>query len=55
MNRFLKTSAIIICFTLMGFTQIDNVQFKDMDGNSYDLYELLAEGKHVYVMMSFNG
>ena len=54
MNRLLKISAIIMCLTLLGFTQVDNVQFKDLDGNSYDLYELLESGKYVYVQMIFD-
>ncbi len=55
MNHVIKTTAFIMCLVLSVFTQIDNVQFKDLEGNSYDLYELLGEGKHVFIMMSFNG
>lgn len=54
MNPLLKASTFLICFTLLGFAQIDNVQFKDLDGNSYDLYELLESGKYVYVQMIFD-
>ncbi len=27
----------------------ENVQFKDVNGNSYDLYEELDKGKHVFL------
>ena len=56
MNRVLKASAIIMCFTLLGFSQtIDNVQFTDMNGKSYDLYQVLESGKHVLCHFTFNG
>ena len=54
MKRVLKVLTFLICLTLLGFAQIDNVQFKDLDGNSYDLYELLESGKYVYVQMIFD-
>ncbi len=49
-----KFTAFIMCFTLLGFSQINNIQFKDMEGAEYDLYELLDAGKHVYIEMIFN-
>ncbi len=49
MNNFLKAMACVMTFTLLGFTQISNVEFTDLDGNEYDLYEELAKGKSVLV------
>lgn len=49
---------IVVCafLALSASSQtIDNIQFKDMDGKSYDLYELLNEGKHVFLEMIWNG
>ncbi len=54
MNRF--TTAVFaagLC-TSLGFGAIQNIQFKDMKGNSYDLYNLLGQGKYVFVEMMFN-
>ncbi len=39
-----------ICFS----QRINNVQFTDMNGKSYDLYEVLESGKHVLCHFSFN-
>ena len=47
MRPMLKLMALLVCLTLTGFSQIDNVQFKDTDGREYDLYEVLASGKYV--------
>lgn len=55
MNQLIKVSAFLLSFTLFSFSQIDNVQFETMDGNSYDLYELLEGGTSVYLQMMFNG
>ena len=56
MKLFTKLAALIACLALLGFAQdFPNIQFDDMKGNSYDLYELLGEGKHVYFMTVFNG
>ena len=54
MNNLIKLSVFLLGITFLGFSQIDNIQFKDMDGKSFDLYELLDEGKHVFVEMIFN-
>ena len=50
MNLLIKLSALIMCLSLLGFSQTleYNVQFKDTDGREYDLYELLDEGKFVF-------
>lgn len=49
MNHLIKALAYVMCLSLLGFAQIDNVQFTDLEGNSYDLYEELAKDKHVLV------
>ncbi len=55
MNQLIKLSAFLMSLTLLSFSQISNVQFETMDGDEYDLYELLEEGKSVYLQMMFNG
>lgn len=55
MNHLIKALACVMCVSLLGFAQIDNVQFQDMEGNSYDLYELLDAGKYVLCHFTFNG
>ncbi len=35
-------------------TLSQNVQFKDLEGNSYDLYEVLNSGKHVLCHLQYN-
>lgn len=56
MNHLIKLSAFLLCLTFIGFAQIiDNVQFKDMDGKSYDLYNLLEYDKYVFLEMIWNG
>jgi hypothetical protein len=49
MKTIIKATICLMAFTLLGFSQISNVQFKDLDGNEYDLYEELAKGKSVLV------
>lgn len=49
MNHLIKAMTCVMAFTLLGFAQISNVQFSDLDGKSYDLYEELGKGKHVLV------
>lgn len=58
MKRFISTIFLIFFCGLQSFTlaqEIQNIQFKDMKGKSYDLYNLLEQGKYVYVEMMFNG
>ena len=56
MRRSISTAVFVICFALTGTGQIiENIQFTDMEGNNYDLYEVLGSGKHVYVEMVYNG
>lgn len=56
MNQLIKGMAVFAFLASLCFSQdFPNIQFDDMEGNSYDLYELLNEGKHVYFMTCFNG
>ena len=55
MKRSISTAVFVLCFALTGTGQIiENIQFTDMKGSEYDLYEVLGSGKHVYVEMIFN-
>jgi hypothetical protein len=50
MKLLIKLSAFLMCLTFLGFSQIDNVQFTETRSEvEYDLYTLLAEGKHLLV------
>ncbi len=47
-----KLFALTLILALSGDAQNtikNNVQFTDVKGNSYDLYEELGKGKHVFV------
>ena len=56
MYQLIKGAAVFALLAGLCFAQeFPNIQFKDMEGNSYDLYTLLDEGKHVYFLTSFNG
>ena len=56
MNSIIKVSCIIGIVMLACMAQtVKNVQFSDLNGKSYDLYELLDEGKYVYFMGSYIG
>ncbi len=55
MFKSIKIATGVLAFALLAVAQISNVQFKDLDGKSYDLYEELAKGKHVLVHTQFNG
>lgn len=53
MNNLLKVAALLACFVAAGITQtINNVEFTDLNGVSYDLHTLLENGKHVLVHAS---
>ena len=43
-----KVTVLALLFASAGFGQ-GNVQFTDVKGNSYDLFEELGKGKHVFV------
>jgi hypothetical protein len=49
MNLLIKVSAFLMCLTLLGLSQIDNVQFTDLEGREWDLYTELSKGKQVIV------
>ncbi len=53
MKKRMLTLAILFQITAT-FAQIDNVQFKELKGKQYDLYQLLSKGKHVIVHTQFN-
>ena len=54
MKLLIKLSALIMCLSLLGFSQtVSNVQLTDMEGNSYDLYEVLESGKHILCHFSY--
>ena len=56
MNQLIKGMAVLAFLVSLCFSQdFPNIQFQDMEGNSYDLYTLLDEGKHIYFLTSFNG
>lgn len=56
MSRLVTGVLAVGLFLSFGFGQtIPNIQFKDMNGKSYDLYTLLGEGKYVYFMTTFEG
>ncbi len=51
----------LIVFTILIFSiftnasEVENVQFSDLEGNSYDLYEILDRGTYVYIYIVSNG
>lgn len=54
-----KTATTLLLILMMSSalfarTRIDNIQFTDLDGNSYDLYEMLGKGHYVLIHMQFN-
>ena len=56
MNRIIKVSYIVGIVILACMAQtVKNVQFEDLKGKKYDLYQLLDEGKYVYFMGSYIG
>ena len=58
MNHLIKVSAFLSCLTVLGFSQMGNIQFKTMvtlDGQSFDIYEFVEQGRYIYLQMMFNG
>lgn len=51
-NLILLFGVVVLAY---GQTISDNVQFTDMEGNSYDLFEELGKGKHILCHFHFNG
>lgn len=47
-------SLIVLTALVQGQTLSQNVQFKDLEGNNYDLYDVLNSGKHVLCHLQFN-
>ena len=48
MRKIDKLIILTLLTASVGFGQ-ENVQFTDVKGNSYDLFEELGKGKHVFV------
>lgn len=46
---------LFVVSALWARNPVDNVQFTDLDGNSYDLYQMLDKGHYVLIHMQFNG
>ncbi len=44
----------VVAFTFSLFSQIDNVQFTDLKGKSYDLYDLFSKGKYIVVHTQYS-
>jgi hypothetical protein len=45
-------------FTVLGFSQMDNIDFETMvtlDGQSFDIYSFVEQGRYIYLQMMFNG
>ena len=56
MKRMITISCFIFAAIVMGNAQlVKNVQFEDLQGKKYDLYQLLDEGKYVYFMGGYIG
>ncbi len=57
MKFLLKLAAIGMVLSMSGYSQIleNNVQFTDMEGKSYDLYDLLDNGKYLFIEMLTSG
>jgi hypothetical protein len=54
MKTFTKIGLAIASFIFL-CSALQNVQFKDLKGNSYDLFQLLNSGKYVYFMGGYHG
>ena len=55
MTKLIRSSLAIIILAMVGFAQIDNVQFTDLQGRSFDLYEELDKGRYIYIYFTWNG
>ena len=58
MKFLLKLAFIGIVLSMSGYSQTelaDNVQFKDMDGKSYDLYNLIDNDQYVFLELMMVG
>lgn len=51
----LKVLCLLLClFSFVIGKSIQNFQFTDMNGKVHDLYDMLDEGKHIYVFTTYN-
>lgn len=48
------TMLISFAFGILIAQEISNVQFTDLNGKNYDLYNLLDQGTHVVVHTQYN-
>ncbi len=55
MSKIVQSSLVALLMICGAFSQIENVQFKDLKGKSWDLYNILDEGKFVYIYFTWNG
>lgn len=62
MKRILQMVTVVLTLITFGFSAVpdsgtvsSNFQFKDLDGNEYDLFELLDAGKYIFMHSTFNG
>lgn len=58
MKLLTKISALLMCVTFLGFSQIDDLDFKTMvtlDGKSFSIHDFVEQGRHIYLQMMFNG
>lgn len=56
MNKLGQMFLYLLLFAIFAQAQTlsQNVQFTDLEGNSYDLYGVLGEGKHVLCHLQYN-
>lgn len=61
MKRVLQVTTLLCCIVISGFSAAPksgtiqkNFQFKDLDGNEYDLFEQLDSGKYIFMHSTFN-
>lgn len=56
--KYISKAFLCLCVlvgALFARQKIDNIQFKDLDGNNYDLYQTLEKGHYIVIHMQFNG
>lgn len=51
---FYKIIVMTIIINVCGSSISHNIQFEDLDGNNYDLFNLLSQGKYIALHMTFN-
>lgn len=50
----LLLSLFVLTAFIKAQTISQNVQFKDLEGNNYDLFDVLNSGKHVLCHLQYN-